>query len=692
MLKKEDLYTAVSELDDDLLREADGIRYRNQQKKTSKRVRILAALVAAALLFAAGAGIAVFASETSRYNEAVRFFNENGLSTDGLSSSEIKAVHADIVSRKFTYAKTAAVILNRIPDAHLSEENPTPGTLAELWDQATTGVEPAPASIVTAEEKTDGESAGTPPAPTETPPPPEELDKPVIGKRFERADGTPEEIRFFVDTGFSQGAWYDSLYTRSVALLADSDGSAPDPDNVVNAAILKRNRAVEEELGVKITVKEHCSPEKISAHLKPILMAGNDVYDVLSVNGVLDPEFTLGGAGSLLNFEDPQQTASSCIDFQNLSPWWSKPIYDTTKLNDKKHPDRPVNFFITGDLSSTLTANTLVAFVNRTMWDRYADKIAELSNSGGSGDVYEIVENGYWTMDLIMDLTDLCYVRGAENPYNGPNSDYDQVGLLTDLNNQSAFFGKTAGYFSSGANVRYTARDENGIPVASFNSENNLKFYQKIAELLCEHNVGNNGWRCLEEGAAARFAEGGALLFIDTFGNGSDPHLADMEDDWIILPLPMLDHEQYDPSSPSLGYTTSLNEVSLFAICSTSGKDRLPAITATLELMGYYSEKWVTPAAMDEYTGGAYSRDAMTRKMLGITRAGTYTDFSRFWPKRTLVYCGGDQVGAVNLVYYIDQFYANVKDLTATSRQGNVTLNMSIKKLLNEISNEWWKD
>ena len=108
-----------------------------KKRRTWKRaVSVAACLV---LLMGMGFGIFAYAAEQREYNAAVAFFEENGLSTEGLSRSDIKAVYKDITTRSFTYSKTAEVIAdsisaNRIGGFEILQETPTPEDVARLWD------------------------------------------------------------------------------------------------------------------------------------------------------------------------------------------------------------------------------------------------------------------------------------------------------------------------------------------------------------------------------------------------------------------------------------------------------------------------------------------------------------------------------------------------------------------------------
>lgn len=92
-------------------------------------------------LAAACAGLAVIiscvsftmAAEAREYKAAITFFEENGLSPEGLSRSELKAVYRDIHTKRFAYSKTADVIARTVPGWEIGQDEPTPEEIADLW-------------------------------------------------------------------------------------------------------------------------------------------------------------------------------------------------------------------------------------------------------------------------------------------------------------------------------------------------------------------------------------------------------------------------------------------------------------------------------------------------------------------------------------------------------------------------------
>lgn len=114
-------------------------RESRKSRKVLSSWRLAAAIAACVVvLVGAGFGTYAYAAEVKEYNEAVQFFSDNGLSTDGLTRGEIKAVHRDITTESFSYAKTADVIASsltegQIPGYEIEQAAPTPEDLEKLW-------------------------------------------------------------------------------------------------------------------------------------------------------------------------------------------------------------------------------------------------------------------------------------------------------------------------------------------------------------------------------------------------------------------------------------------------------------------------------------------------------------------------------------------------------------------------------
>ena len=92
------------------------------------------------LMIALSFGTYAYAAEAKEYNDAMRFFQEYDLSTEGLTRSEIKKVYRDITTKSFSYHKTADVILDSLSSDQIGgheilQEDPTPEDLENLWNE-----------------------------------------------------------------------------------------------------------------------------------------------------------------------------------------------------------------------------------------------------------------------------------------------------------------------------------------------------------------------------------------------------------------------------------------------------------------------------------------------------------------------------------------------------------------------------
>lgn len=135
-MNENDLFRAFDCVDDDILERSEAPAPRQGAFVFTKwwKTRKWRA-VAAGMVLAIGLVCGIFVAEAKEYSAAVEFFEENGLSTEGLSRSDVKEVYRDITTKKFTYSKTAKVIGQVVPGYAITQREPTSEELALLWDQ-----------------------------------------------------------------------------------------------------------------------------------------------------------------------------------------------------------------------------------------------------------------------------------------------------------------------------------------------------------------------------------------------------------------------------------------------------------------------------------------------------------------------------------------------------------------------------
>ena len=145
-MKKENVSDIIGHIDDKYVNEAAeyavSLEHKNAGRRTAspersakklRLIRFAIPAVCAAVLIGIGAAVTAVAVENRAYNEAAAFFEENGLSTEGLSRSEVKNVYRDITTKSFTFGKTAEVLRRAVPGLEIEQDEPSPEELAALW-------------------------------------------------------------------------------------------------------------------------------------------------------------------------------------------------------------------------------------------------------------------------------------------------------------------------------------------------------------------------------------------------------------------------------------------------------------------------------------------------------------------------------------------------------------------------------
>ena len=143
-MKRDDVSQIISNINDKYINEAavfvsenskEKLKLIHENEKFPYRIRRGIIAAAIALIMILGPVAYAVAAEAKEYREAVAFFEVNGLSAEGLSRSEVKAVYRDITEKRFSYGKTAEVIQQAVPGWEISQNEPTPEELAEFWDK-----------------------------------------------------------------------------------------------------------------------------------------------------------------------------------------------------------------------------------------------------------------------------------------------------------------------------------------------------------------------------------------------------------------------------------------------------------------------------------------------------------------------------------------------------------------------------
>ncbi|MCR5262669.1 MAG: hypothetical protein K6D94_02255 [Clostridiales bacterium] len=355
---------------------------------------------------------------------------------------------------------------------------------------------------------------------------------------------------------------------------------------IINDAVFKRNRAVEERLNVKLQIVD-TGADSNSSYQNQIasgVLAGDSSFDIASLNGYFGPSLVSGGY--FYNLRDAEYL---CLD----KPWWNSDFVDQITVFDSL-------YLITGDISLTATNRVFAEFFNkRTFADYYPDI-----------DLYDTVRQGKWTIDYFSQLT-----KGAYSDINGDG--------IRDVDDFYAFFLPTASTpidaFEEALEVPITAKNEEGVPVIVYNSSKTAEAYSKVCSLLTSYDGICGGYYSdeSEDDAFNAFVSGRSMFIMEVLI--TTERMRDLEDDYGVIPIFKWDESQKT-------YRTAVQDAySVFAMSAVSSDPA--SASAVLEAMSEYSYQYVTPAYFEIALKRKYARGENDAEMYDIILAGRGFNF-----------------------------------------------------------------
>ena len=354
----------------------------------------------------------------------------------------------------------------------------------------------------------------------------------------------------------------------------------------VNDAVYERNAMVSERLNIQLNPIRAEGWEAYNnaiASLRASIMSADGAYDIIAGWSARIPALSLEG---LLLDVLP-------LPHLNLEqPWWNESAVEELEIANKL-------YFVTGNIAKTMTSAMFVFAFNQKLATDY-----ELEN------LYDVVKENRWTIDYVYNLSSVAYI---DTDGDGTASPADNYGLITSCIND-------ADSFLQGCQVSMISRDENGLPFLDVDEERMTTIVEKVYNLFWN----NPGCRPHLSGYTEReiFVEGRALLVTAAMENVAST-FAEMEDDFGVLPYPMLDESQGK-------YGTRVQDaLSLWCVPIDAKNPEMSA--AVLEALGAQSYRTVTPAYFDVALKNRYSRDEQTAEMMDLIQNSALINFEQLY-------------------------------------------------------------
>lgn len=346
--------------------------------------------------------------------------------------------------------------------------------------------------------------------------------------------------------------------------------------DIINDAIFRRNRTIEERFNVNI-VGTYGEEDAMVTQLINSVSAGDDEYDLFLGHSIFSGRAAL--AGCFYNWYD--------IPYMDFSkPWFPQASIEGLTINDRM-------YLTVSDLCLSFSSVSYCMYFNKQMIEDY-----------NLPDIYELVDNGEWTVDKLYDITKDMY-RDLNG--NSTADIDDQYGFASALSNHT-----TTWLFS--CKVPTVELHEDGTVKSVFNSERASTLIDKLRKLYND-NPGSylTAANSAQASPMSSFMNGYSAILTDSIG-ASVSQFRDVMFDYGIVPYP-----KYDEAQDGY-YTIPGGSVSCMAVPkSTVDTELVGAVTAALA-----RESWVS--VMPDYYDIALKvkgvRDETSIRMLDIILDG----------------------------------------------------------------------
>ena len=298
----------------------------------------------------------------------------------------------------------------------------------------------------------------------------------------------------------------------------------------------------------------------------------------------------LGINGVLANLID--------IDYLSLDKeWWSPLIYERLTINDTL-------FFTTGDIAPSLYQAPAAMYVNMKLLDQYHPDV----------DIFEIVQNGEWTIEKLRELT--------KDVSRDLNED-DMMRATDDFFGIAMFFnGLSIQNFVLGANSTFSTVKNNDLTMDNLKSETVGNLINSIKGLFpsMKYTYGDGG----DQQNVIDYAfKGGKSIFLAHQLECAMFHLRDMNDDYAVLPHPKTDAAQ----------TQYISNINNWCDCFISvplsiSEERMEFVGFMMEAMAAYSRDNLYPFIYGSVLKYQRVNDPQSSAMIDVIMDGIVIDYA----------------------------------------------------------------
>ena len=413
------------------------------------------------------------------------------------------------------------------------------------------------------------------------------------------------------------------------------DMDAYDESDDVVKALYERNLKIQNKYNVEIeAILGADGISGLTGAISNSLAAGLPDYDVIA--GFQYYDIPLATKGYLLDYNTLANYDADYLDLD--ADYWGRSYIDAISANNRI-------YWITGDIALRYIGGMYCTFVNG---DIYRDVLEK-----AYGSIYNIVDNGDWTLDTFYEMMSLAY---QDSNGNDIADEGDRLGWVSEICDDSEAMAIAAG-------VKFSERYADGSIKIAFKSDRTVDFSKKYYDMVYSNKMLSYP-QTSSILAMGTFASGNTLFVVNKLFQ-SQVYLQELEN-FYVIPLPKLNKEQDN-------YISFLHDgCTLFGI--NVATDVLQATTATLEAMAQISHKDVAPIYFDSALKFQYTRDANSAKMIDLIHSTITSDFAAAW---------SNSLGEI--AHFFRDNTKNLKSINSTISRTLPAWNTKLEKLLADL-------
>ena len=379
--------------------------------------------------------------------------------------------------------------------------------------------------------------------------------------------------------------WNDADYEEFFA--------ASENGEIVNDSIYQRNSKVEARLDIQLkfvgTAGDTNNEAAFAGFLGNSISAGEKAYDVVGAYS-----YTAGLCTVENLYYD--MTDVNYLDFEK--PWWPSNLIEQSTINNKL-------YFVSGDISANVIYAMYVIFFNKGIQNEFKLE-----------DPYQLVHDGKWTLDKMMDYSKGIY---SDTNSNGTKDVGDRAGVYVyTLHLDPFLWGSDIFIIDSTAGKFELSEDYLGEK--TYLLQQKLKnFFEKTDDGI-HHTIKDEQHKYFGEELALFMPERchRAIAFSETTV------------DFGVLPVPKYDEAQED-------YITIMgNTFSLYSMPADVVDPEMSA--AVIECMASESHRTIIPALYERSFQYRYSKEEVAAQMFDIAKEGVVFDMARIFSNSLSAY------------------------------------------------------